>query len=168
MGRSFCESTDSTISFDNDKYEFKNPKYEDKKCLVWDTANWNGRFGCLIRKFLYSADGVILLFDLSNKEDFDELPNCLEMITDYYELEEFPVLLIGNKSDLEKDIQKEEIDKFLDKNKFIGYFEVSCKYNYNIQDSMNFIFDYIYEKDKEFPIEQKLINDKKKNKKKKK
>ena len=70
----------------------------------------------------------------------------LEKITDYYELEEFPVLLIGNKADLEKDIQKEEIDKFLDKNKFIGYFEVSCKNNYNIQDSMNFIFDYIYER----------------------
>ena len=107
MGRSFCESTDSTISFDNDKYEFKNPKYEDKKCIVWDTTNWNGRYGFIIRHFLYSIDGVILLFDLSNKKDFEELPNCLEMITDYYELEEFPVLLIGNKSDLEKDIQKE-------------------------------------------------------------
>ena len=83
MGRSFCESSFSTIT--TEKYLFKNPKYEDKKCLVWDTANWNGRFGCLIRKFLYSADGVILLFDLSNKEDFDELPNCLEMITDYYD-----------------------------------------------------------------------------------
>ena len=166
MGRSFCESPFSTIT--TEKYLFKNPKYEDKKCLVWDTANWNGRFGCLIRKFLYSADGVILLFDLSNKEDFDELPNCLEMITDYYDLEEFPVLLIGNKADLEIKVQKEEIDKLLKKNKFIGYFEVSCKYNSKVKESMNFIFDYIYEKDKEFPIEQKLINDKKKNKKKKK
>ena len=166
MGRSFCESPFSTIT--TEKYLFKNPKYEDKKCLVWDTANWNGRFGCLIRKFLYSADGVILLFDLSNKEDFDELPNCLEMITDYYDLEEFPVLLIGNKADLEIKVQKEEIDKLLKKNKFIGYFEVSCKYNSKVKESMNFIFDYIYEKDKEFPIDQKLINDKKKNKKKKK
>ena len=76
MGSSFCESTDSTISFDNDKYEFKNPKYEDKKCIVWDTTNWNGRYGFIIRHFLYSADGVILLFDLSNKKDFEELPNC--------------------------------------------------------------------------------------------
>ena len=92
----------------------------------------------------------------------------LEKITDYYELEEFPVLLIGNKSDLEKDIQKEEIDKFLDKNEFIGYFEVSCKNNYNIQDSMNFIFDYIYEREKVFPKVKIEANDKKKNKKKKK
>ena len=112
MGRSFCESTDSTISFDNDKYEFKNPKYEDKKCIIWDTTNWNGIYGSTIRHFLYSIDGVILLFDLSNKKDFEELPNCLEMITDYYELEEFPVLLIGNKADLEINVQKEEIEKF--------------------------------------------------------
>ena len=40
------------------------------------------------------------------------MPNCLEMTTDYYELEEFPVLLIGNKADLEINVQKEEIDKF--------------------------------------------------------
>ena len=53
MGRSFCESTNSTISFDNDKYEFKNPKYEDKKCIIWDTTNWNGIYGSTIRHFLY-------------------------------------------------------------------------------------------------------------------
>ena len=86
------------------------------------------------------------------------------MISDYYELEEFPVLLIGNKSDKEKNAKKEEIDKFLDKNKFIGYFEVSCKNNSNVQESMNFIFDYIYEKDKVFPIDQKEINNKKRKK----
>ena len=86
------------------------------------------------------------------------------MITDYYEVEEFPVLLIGNKSDKEKNVQKEEIDKFLDKNKFIGYFEVSYKYNSNVQESMNFIFDYIYEKDKVFPIDQKEMNNKKRKK----
>ena len=88
----------------------------------------------------------------------------IEFISDYYELEEFPVLLIGNKSDKEKNAKKEEIDKFLDKNKFIGYFEVSCKNNSNVQESMNFIFDYIYEKDKVFSIEQKEINNKNRKK----
>jgi len=140
--KSFYDMTISTIG--SDKYDFRYPKYEDKKCIVWDTARWNGRFYGTIKRYLYSADGVILLFDLSDKNDFDELPYCVEFISDYYELEEFPVLLIGNKSDKEKNAKKEEIDKFLDKNKFIGYFEVSCKNNSNVQESMNFIFDYIY------------------------
>ena len=160
--KSFYDMTISTIG--SDKYDFRYPKYEDKKCIVWDTARWNGRFYGTIKRYLCSAGGVILLFDLSDKNDFNELPYCVEFISDYYELEEFTVLLIGNKSDKEKNAKKEEIDKFLYKNKFIGYFEVSCKNNSNVQESMNFIFDYIYEKDKVFPIDQKEINNKKRKK----
>jgi len=148
----------------SDKFDFSDPKYEDKKFVLWDTPGWSERFDFIIRRFLYLVDGVVLLFDLTNKKDFEELPNCLKMITDYYEVEEFPVLLIGNKSDKEKNVQKEEIDKFLDKNKFIGYFEVSCKDNSNVQESMNFIFDYIYQKDKEFPDKKKLSKNKKRKK----
>ena len=71
------------------------------------------------RKYLSNSDAILLLFDLSRKEDFNELKKCLDMINDYYELEDFPVLLIGNKADLGKAVTDEEIKQFQEKEHFI-------------------------------------------------
>ena len=83
------------------------------------------------------------------------------MITDFFELEEFPVLLIGNKADLEKQVKQEEIDGLLVKEKFLEYFEVSCKTFTNIDISCNFMLDYIWEKEKSFPISENKTKNKK-------
>ena len=88
------------------------------------------------------------MFDLSKKKDFDELPQLLKLITEFHELKNFPVLLIGNKSDLDIKVDEYEIEKFLDKENFIGYFEVSCKNYKGVEESVDFMINYIYKKDK--------------------
>ena len=85
------------------------------------------------------------------------------MITNYFELEEFPVLIIGNKADKERNVKKEEIEEFLKNEKFIGYYEVSSKTLLNIEESIDFMIDNIYEKEKVFPIDETM--DKKHSKK---
>ena len=132
------------------------PKYGNKKFIVYDTLPWDKRV-YLLTRYLENADGIILAFDLSKKEDFDELSKCIEMIIDFYEFEDIPVLLIGNKADLEKEVKSEEIDNYINKYKFIKYFEVSSKNYLNVKESINFILDCIYEKDKEFPTDEKNI-----------
>ena len=112
--------------------------------FLWDTTRWGGRFVQLIKIFLKDVDGVILMFDLSYKNDFDNLPNLLNMITEFHELENFPVLLIGNKSDKDIKVDENEIERFLDKENFIGYFEVSSKTNKNVDESVDFMVNYIY------------------------
>ena len=84
--------------------------------------------------------------------DFDDLPYCLRMITNYFELEEFPVLLIGNKVDLEKKVDQNDIERLLKTYNFINYFEVSSKTLLNVEESLNFIMNYIKKKEKLFPI----------------
>ena len=125
-----------------------------EKCLIkkiktteinlWDTARWGGRCDHMIKNYLKDADGVILMFDLSDKNDFDNLPNLLNMITEFHELENFPVLLIGNKSDLDIEVDENEFKKFMDKENFVGYFEVSCKTHKNVEESVDFMVNYIY------------------------
>ena len=137
-----------------------NSKYENFKFLLYDTSHWNGRFDPLIQRQIFKSDAVILLFDISKKEDFDNLNHCLRMISDYFELEEFPVLLIGNKADLEKNVNKDDIDKYVKENNFIGYFEVSSKTLLNVDESVDFMLNYIYEKEKSFPLNQKIIQKK--------
>ena len=70
------------------------------------------------------------------------------MITEFHELEDFPVLLIGNKSDLFIEVYEDKIEEFVERENLIGYFEVSCKTNKNVEESIDFIVDYINKKEK--------------------
>ena len=124
----------------------------DKKFVIFDTCRWEERFRSINQIYLSTSDVVILLFDLSYRNDFNELKLCLDIISDYYELEDFPVLLIGNKADLKKEVTYEEIKEFQVKENLIGYFEVSCKELLNVDKSLNFMINYIYEKEKKFPM----------------
>ena len=119
-------------------------KIDKTKFFFWDSARWGGRYVGQVKNYLKKADGVILMFDLSDKNDFDNLPHLLNMITEFHELENFPVLLVGNKSDLDIKVDENEIKKFLDKENFIGYFEVSCKAYKNVEESVDFMVNYIY------------------------
>ena len=71
-------------------------------------------------------------------------------------------MLVGNKADLEKEVGDEDINQFVEKNKFIRYFEVSSKTLTNLDESINFMLEYIYEKDKVFPIDNTYQNVKRK------
>ena len=124
-----------------------------------DSFAWKGRHDYTIKRSILMSDGIILLFNISDRSDFENLPYCLSMITNFYELEGFPVLLIGNKVDKEKAVKDEEIQEFLKKEKFIGYYEVSSKTLFNVDQSFNFMLDYIYKKEKKFPI-AKFIKEK--------
>ena len=109
-----------------------------------DNSLWGGRLDFQVRMLLKNADGVILMFDLSDKNDFNNLPRLLYLISEFYELNNFPILLIGNKSDRDIKVDENEIERFLDKENFIGYFEVSSKTNKNVEESVDFMVNYIY------------------------
>ena len=120
------------------------------KFLLFDSPHWdeNKIFDRFIKTYIKNADGIILMFDLSKEEDFYKLPNFLNMITEFHELEDFPVLLIGNKSDLFIEVYEDKIEEFVERENLIGYFEVSCKTNKNVEESIDFIVDYINKKEK--------------------
>ena len=116
------------------------------KFYLNDCCCWGGKYDTIVKDKIKLVDGIILLFDISNMEDFNGLSKLVEMITEFHNMEDFPVLLIGNKSDLDIQINKIEINEFLKKKKFIGYFEVSCKTHKNVEESVNFMVNYINEK----------------------
>ena len=151
INKNFYEHTESTIG--TCYHSIKYIKNENIMIFhVWDTCRWNSSRDNLVLKFLsmFDVDSVILLFDITQKEDFEGLPHCLNMITNCYKLEELPVLLIGNKADLKKNVDNDEIEKFWKSNNLIGYFEVSSVIFLNVNESFNFMFDYIIEKDIKF------------------
>ena len=103
---------------------------------------------------LKNCDGILLLFDITSSEDFEELNDYLEAIKKYFYLDYFPVLLIANKIDEKnkREIEKREIDDFVKNNNLIGYFEVSCKTGVNVIESFDYLVDYINQNKKQFEI----------------
>lgn len=98
---------------------------------IWDTCG-EERYRTLTRQYYRDACGVILIFDLTNKNSFDKLSTWLEDISDNGP-KETNILIIGNKSDLvdERRVNFNEAYNFASKNN-IQYIEVSAKTGNNV------------------------------------
>ena len=127
-----------------------NPSFSKSiKVRLFDTCQCRGKFDEMIKNYIPRANGILLLFDVTSKEDFKGLNSIINTFN--FELYDYPVLLIANKIDLnnKRVINKEDIEKFQKDNKLIGYFEVSCKENINVKKSFNFLVNYINKKEKD-------------------
>jgi small GTP-binding protein len=135
------ENTISTIGVD---YNSKIFKIKEKliKIMIWDTAGQE-RFRSIISCYFKGAHGIILVFDISSKKTFDDLSYWMDTIFTYGELDK-NLILIGNKTDLERNVSFEEANKFaLDNN--MKYYETNI-YDNKIDDIFLQIVNDIYER----------------------
>ena len=114
------------------------------KVKIWDTAGQE-RYKSLTQAFFRNAQGIIVTFDLSNKDSFDNLKYWIQSLKANLG-EDSPIkkIIIGNKLDLEREIDKETAQKFANENK-IDYFEGSAKENININESITYLIRKILE-----------------------
>ena len=66
---------------------------------IWDTF-FREKFKAFFRIFYKSADGIILIYDITNRNSFEELDHCFNEIIYCYS-KYIPIFLVGNKIDLE-------------------------------------------------------------------
>ena len=111
------------------------------KLSLYDTAGQE-RYKSLPQSYFRNVDGVLLLFDLIDKTSFDEVNKWMNQIKDFSKENDrnendIIIYLIGNKIDLvEKgnevidDIAKKDLAEQLG----IKYYEISCKWNLNIEE----------------------------------
>ena len=95
---------------------------------LWDTAGQE-RYKALTPSYLRGADGVVLVFDVTNSETFDNLKFWLDSLKNNLgENNSFlPVVINGNKIDIDdRDISKDDANKFAQENNY-KYFETSAK-----------------------------------------
>ena len=131
----------STIGID---YIHKNiilPTGEEIRLLFYDTAGQE-QYRAVSFNLLKGADGLFLMYDIGNQKSFDDINEWLRNIREV-KGDNFPIILIGNKCDLEKEekiITKEEGEKLANDNG-LSFFETSCKEGINIEESVQFL-DY--------------------------
>lgn len=101
---------------------------------VWDTAGQE-RYKSLASSFFKNAQGIILVYDVSNRESFDDLKIWLDAIkSNLGSSSKVQKIIIGNKIDLEREVQKEEAVDFCKKIE-TEYFETSAKENLNVKEA---------------------------------
>ena len=133
--------TDTFLSTIGIEYENKIIKIYNTtfKLIVWDTAGQE-RFRALPKKYYQNADGILLLFDVTEQESFENIRNWIKDIHENSNIGEKDdkqsIFLIGNKIDLpDRVISKNEAENLANELK-IEFYEVSCKINMNINEIM--------------------------------
>ena len=140
-------SKDMLVTIGSEKLErrFKLKNNKEIKLVFWDNSG-NERFRAIGLKSMKFAQGIMLIFDLTQKRSFDDLNIWLDLIKDNLN---YPlIILIGNKADEDKyrwEVTSEEASKFAEKYHF-AYFETSAKTRQGINEGLSYLVNAIYDK----------------------
>ena len=108
---------------------------------IWDSAGQE-RFRSLTQSFFRNANGIIIVYDISNIETFENLKYWIQSINTQLGDSEIHIIVIGNKEDLKREVKKEDAENFC-KEKGYEYFEVSAKEGKGIQEAINYLVEMV-------------------------
>jgi small GTP-binding protein len=107
--------------------------------VIYDVAGQK-RFQALRNVFFRKANGAILVFDLTRSETLDELEEWKQQIDE--RLGKIPLILVGNKSDLEDRIRIDYEfleDKVIPEYNPIKYLETSAYQDQNVRETFTLL-----------------------------
>mmetsp|Transcript_20826 Transcript_20826/g.23183 ORF Transcript_20826/g.23183 Transcript_20826/m.23183 type:complete len:186 (-) Transcript_20826:93-650(-) len=130
---SFIDKYDPTIE---DSY--RKQVEIDKQVLVLDILDTAGQeeYSTLQDQYMRSGQGFMLVFDITQKTTFQDIPRFKEKILRVKDMQKFPMVLVGNKCDLEeeREVTKQEAQD-LAKKYGCPYFETSAKCRVNVEEA---------------------------------
>ena len=134
----FYEQTKSTIGVD---FKTKTINFGNKKIKikVWDTAGQE-RFRTITKQYYKNAEGIILIYDVTESKTFDQIEDWVMNIMDNKQ-SDAKVILVGNKIDCEERVILKEQGAELAKRFDLPYFETSASTGENV----NKIFECLAE-----------------------
>ena len=136
----------ATVGLDNFT---KDETIDDKNVhiKIWDTAGQE-RFKALTKGFFRNAEGIMIVYDVTNQETFDSLKNWIQSIKDNMGndfMERVPIVIIGNKIDSdEREVKTEDAESFCKQQNY-PYFETSAKTGENIDSTVRFLVKKVIE-----------------------
>ncbi len=109
------------------------------KLLVWDLAGQE-RFDFIRSSYYKGSKGALLVFDVTRKSTFKELPKWIEE-TESALNQRIPIILIANKVDLVEDrvITEDMGRQFVEAHNLMGYLETSALTGENVHEAFKML-----------------------------
>ena len=146
----FCEDKFDQDSLTTLGLDTKNKyvKRGDKKIelRIWDTAGQE-RFRSIAKNLFKGADGILLMYDISNYKSFKDIKGWITSIQDSVDISKIALIIVGNKCDLPaEERQVDENSKVNLENSFkLKIIEASAKDNINVNDCFIALIDKMLE-----------------------
>lgn len=153
MDNSFSKKSKETIGVD---FFLKVLELDDESCYlqIWDFGGGD-RFRHLLGSYILGAKGALLLFDITR-------PKTLDRIDDWVSLlrkgdSNLPILLVGTKSDLEKEVnfQDDDFYKIQENYDLFEFIKVSSKTGEHVKDVFDVLLRKILRKDYKHLVRKK-------------
>jgi len=147
MGENFKKRYHATLGADFSLKKFELDG-EEIQLQIWDLAG-QPKFSAVRNKYYLNSSGLLLVFDLTRPETFENIPNWLNEYLDGSDDTLVPIILIGNKHDLIENknyqISPDEIQQYVDElrewgesrseNFSINFAMTSARYHLNVDPS---------------------------------
>ncbi|MHA1265859.1 MAG: Rab family GTPase [Candidatus Helarchaeota archaeon] len=99
---------------------------------IWDLGGQE-RFQFIHPDYCRGAEYGILCFAVNDPTSFQDLDTWYSMFIE--NAPKIKIALLGTKCDLDSQVSRNQIEAYLAKRNFIGYFETSAKNNTNIEEA---------------------------------
>ena len=131
--------TTSGIDLKTSNIEIKNKKI---RVQLWDTAGQE-KYRAITTNLFLKVQGVLLVYDLTNEESFNNLKSWVKLIKDECG-KQMQMLIVGNKSDLdEQRVVDKNIANEYAKEEKLEYIETSSKTGDNVQKAITMLCEKV-------------------------
>lgn len=147
----FVEKYDPTIE---DSYR-KQVEVDGQQCMleILDTAGTE-QFTAMRDLYMKNGQGFVLVYSITAQSTFNDLQDLREQILRVKDTNEVPMVLVGNKCDLEEErVVGKEQGVNLARQFFCAFMETSAKAKINVND---IFYDLVRQINKKSPKEPKL------------
>jgi len=129
----FRENYKSTLGVNLLKKDMDVEQYGEVSAQIWDLGGQES-FKSLRKLYLEGANGALLVYDMTSKKTYEKID---DWIRDFREArDDAPIILIGNKSDLETQIEITESEsKDYAKANNLGMIITSAKTGQNVEEA---------------------------------
>lgn len=103
--------------------------------IVLDTAGQE-EFGAMREQYMRAGNGFLLVFAINDRQSFNEVGKLFTQILRVKDRDDFPIVLVGNKADLEtqRQVLRSEASSF-SASHHMTYFEASAKLRLNVDEA---------------------------------
>ena len=143
-GNEFNDSQLTTVGKESYIYQVKLHGY-DLKMKICNTAGQE-RFKSMSVQVIKNSDAVMLVYAIDDINSFKDLDQWLSKLNETTDLSKKPIIIIGNKADIEGEKREVKYDegKNYAESKGYRFYETSAKTGQNIHEAFNDIFEQLY------------------------